>query len=174
MLFCTAKPSATLATSPSSTGTPFDIRSGIRLNWSTVGGLEFISTLYSVEPMRAVPAGTRMFELCKALTTSFGETPLAVINCGFRSTMIWRSRPPNGAGTVSPGMVNSFTRTKLKAWSKMRPSGTVLLDNTICTIGTVAGSYWMISGGVMPGGKIRRMVPLTAFICAIEAPRSVP
>jgi len=32
----------------------------------------------------------------------------------------------------------------------------------------------MMSGGVIPGGRIRRIVPLTALICAIEAPMSVP
>jgi hypothetical protein len=32
----------------------------------------------------------------------------------------------------------------------------------------------MMTGGVMPGGKMRRMVPLMALICAMDAPRSVP
>ena len=36
---------ATLATSPISTGTLFTTFIGIWLNWSTVGGLEFIMTL---------------------------------------------------------------------------------------------------------------------------------
>ena len=115
MLFCTAKPSSTLATSPSRTGTLFTTFSGMRLNSSTVGGLEFMRTLYSVVPMRAVPVGISRFEVCSVCTTSLGDTLLAAISLGLRSTEICRNRPPKGAGTCRPGMVNSLTRTKLNA-----------------------------------------------------------
>ncbi len=71
-------------------------------------------------------------------------------------------------------MVNSFTRTKLKAWSKICPSGSVLLLRIICTMGTVAGLNRIITGGVRPGGMMRSAVPLTALICAIAAPMSAP
>ena len=56
----------------------------------------------------------------------------------------------------------------------MRPSGSVSLKKVMFTIGTVAGLYWMMTGGEMPGGRIRRMVPLMALIWAIAAPMSMP
>ena len=50
---------------------------GRALNRSTSDGLEFITTLYSRSPMRAVPAGTITLDACSAFTTSVGENPLA-------------------------------------------------------------------------------------------------
>ena len=64
--------------------------------------------------MRAVPAGTITFDACSAFTTSVGEKPLACSRAGSISTLIWRDLPPNGPGVDRPGMVNSFTRMKLR------------------------------------------------------------
>ena len=70
--------------------------------------------------------------------------------------------------------MNSFTRTKLNAWSNILPSGSTLLKKVMFTIGTVAGLYAMMTGGEMPGGRMRRMVPLIALTWAIAAPMSMP
>ena len=114
MFACTAKLSDTVATSPSVTMLPLYTPIGSALNRSTSEGLEFITTLYSRSPMRAVPAGTITFEACSVLTTSVGENPLAASRAMSRSTSIWRDFPPNGPGVDRPGMVNSFTRMKFR------------------------------------------------------------
>ncbi len=102
------------ATSPSITGAPSTILTGMRANSATSDGLEFMRTLYSRLPMRAVPAGRITFEVFSALTTSNGESPLLDSARGSMSTLICRCLPPNGAGVDSPGIVNSRTRMKLR------------------------------------------------------------
>ena len=70
MLVWSAKASETRATSPSSTGAPSTILTGMLANSATSLGLEFMRTLYSRPPMRAVPAGRMTFSLLSAFTTS--------------------------------------------------------------------------------------------------------
>ena len=60
----------------------------MRSNSATADGLEFNATLYSVEPTRAVPAGTITFDTCRALTTSAGDSPFAARACGSMSIEI--------------------------------------------------------------------------------------
>ena len=85
---------------------------GIAANSVTADGLEFSATLYSRFPMRAMPAGTKMFEFCTAVTTSAAESPLAESRAGFTSIVISRVLPPYGAGVESPGIVKSCRRRK--------------------------------------------------------------
>ena len=79
MLPCTAKLSVTFDTSPKVTGAPLNTPMGSWLNRSIKSGLELSFTLYSRSPMRAVPAGTITLDAVSAVTTSFGENPLATM-----------------------------------------------------------------------------------------------
>ncbi len=67
--------------------------------------------------MRAMPAGVMTFWLETAFITSAGLSPMESSLVGSMSTAIMRERPPKGAGVERPGMVNSFMRMKLVAWS---------------------------------------------------------
>ena len=113
MFACTAYPSRTFATSPSTTVAPSTALTGRSLNACTESGLELSFTSYSVVPICAEPAGTRTLLASTACTTSFGARPFAATRAGSMSTMIWRDLPPNGAGVARPGMVNSRSRMKL-------------------------------------------------------------
>ena len=84
----------------------------MRANSATEVGLELSSTLYSVPPTRAWPAGTITFDAWSAATTSAGDSPFAASAWGSISMLTCRAFPPNGAGVDSPGIVNSRTRMK--------------------------------------------------------------
>ena len=53
-------------------------------------------------------------------------------------------------------------------------SGRVLLSSVTCTTGTFDALNWMMFGGDMPGGAMRRIALLCAEICAIALPMSLP
>ncbi len=56
----------------------------------------------------------------------------------------------------------------------MRSSGSVSLEAVIWATGTFEALNWMTTGGVIPGGVMRKMVFVTEEICAMAAPMSVP
>ena len=60
----------------------------------------------------------------------------------------------------------SPTRIVFMARSKICCSESVWLLMPYCKIGTVEALYWMMSGGVVPGGSCFRMVCDTAVIWA--------
>ena len=94
MFVCSANPSRTFATSPIVTTAPFTTLMGMLLKPLTVAGLEFIATLYSRSPIRAVPAGIKTLEDCSAVTTSSADNPFPVSALGSTSTVISRVFPP--------------------------------------------------------------------------------
>ena len=69
-----------------------------------LGGVALVRTTYCVSPILAVPDGTVRFCALTALTTSSGVRPLAESLVGSMSTMIWRYLPPDGVGSVTPGI----------------------------------------------------------------------
>src|SRR5947208_13633815 len=57
-----------------------------------------------------------------------------------------------------PGTLTRPTRIWLSEMSKVCCSESVVLPMPYCRTGTVAASYWMMSGGVAPGGSCLRML----------------
>src|SRR2546422_5779290 len=88
---------------------------GTLFNASSTSGELFIFTRYSVSPIFAVPLGSVRFCALMALFTSRAESPLACNFAGFRSTITWRTLPPNGAGKVRQVMVEDRKSTRLNS-----------------------------------------------------------
>ncbi len=109
---CTSQPSWTWPTSFTNTVAPFTTLTGMSFNWSMLEGVALVRTAYWVLPILAVPDGRVRFCALTALTTSSGVRPRATSFAGSRSTMIWRYLPPDGVGSVTPGIGASCWRMR--------------------------------------------------------------
>src|SRR5436853_6405694 len=97
-----------------------------------------------------------------AVTTSDSTRLFASNALRSRSTETTRCFPPNGYGMLTPGTLISPTRIWFRAMSKTCCSESLGLLIPNCRIETVDALYWMISGGVVPGGSCLKMVCETA------------
>jgi len=71
-------------------------------------------------------------------------------------------------------MVERPMRTRFAVTSNNSCSDNLGLLKQYCRIGTVEALYWMISGGVWPGGICRNTVWAMAVICATAAGTDAP
>ena len=73
------------------------------------------------------------------------------------STMTWRCcLPPYGAGVASPGIVNSRIADEVQPVVEDLLLAQGLRDDRVsCATGTLDALYWTITGGVIPGGRMR-------------------
>ena len=86
---------------------------GIFLNVSRRRGLALVRTLYSVPPMRAVPAGMITLDDCRAATTSAGESPRAAERRGVDVNHDLAVFPAERRRRRKSGIVNRRTLMKL-------------------------------------------------------------
>ncbi len=131
---------------------PRSLRIGRSFSSSSLRGLALSFTAYSVVPIFCVPAGNVRFWLPMAVLTSTAVRPCARNASGCRSTCTWRVAPPNGYGTEAPAIVATCARMIWLPKSKSCDSVCFWLAIASCTIGTLDALYFMISGGVVPGG----------------------
>ena len=111
--FCwTSQPSCTWPTSFTNTVAPFKTLIGMSFSASIDAGVALVRTTYCFSPILAVPEGTVRFWALTAFTTSIGVRPLATSLAESMSTMIWRYLPPDGVGSVTPGIGASCWRTR--------------------------------------------------------------
>lgn len=95
-------------------------------------------TLYSCGPILTEPDGSIRFCALTALETSAGESFQACSRRGSMSTMICRTFPPYGQGSLAPATVAMPGRSVLMARSYISCSVSVSLPSEACTIGTLA------------------------------------
>ncbi len=131
-----------------------------------LSGEPFIASTYSVPPIFAVPDGRMRFCALTALTTSVGVSPLASSAGMSMSTEICRALPPNGYGIATPGIETRRGRMKFMAVSSSAGSVMDGLDSPSCMTGMADAEYLMISGGCMPGGRLRSCAVPTATTSA--------
>ncbi len=92
---------------------PLRVDTGMALSPAMVSGEPFSARGYSIAPILAVPEGSVRFCVLTALTTSFGDSPLASSAAVSRSTEMTRVLPPKGNGIAALGTVTSRGRIKL-------------------------------------------------------------
>src|SRR6267378_6197506 len=147
---------------------------GRSFNRSIRGGLTLRSIGTSFPPILAVPLGYVREPLLMAVTTSDSTRLLASNALRSRSTETTLCFPPYGYGMLTPGTLISPTRIWFKAMSKTCCSESLALLIPNCRMETVDALYWMISGGVAPGGSCLKMVWETAVNWATAVEGFVP
>src|SRR6267143_7146347 len=139
---------------------------GRLFNGSIVDGLTLRSIGTSFPPILATPLGKVNEPLLMAVTTSCATRFFASNALRSRSTETTLCFPPYGYGMLTPGTLISPTRIWFRAISKTCCSESLVLLIPNCRIETVDALYWMISGGVAPGGSCFKIVCDTAVNCA--------
>src|SRR6267143_6036906 len=139
---------------------------GRLFNRSMLGGLTLRSIGTSFPPILAVPLGKVREPLLTAVTTSDSTRLFASKALRSRSTETTLCFPPYGYGMLTPGTLIRPTRIWFRAISNTCCSESLVLLIANCRIETVDALYWMISGGVAPGGSCFKMVCDTAVNCA--------
>src|SRR5437588_10307814 len=139
---------------------------GRLFNRSMRGGLTLRSIGTSFPPILAVPLGKVREPVLMAVTTSDSTRLFASSALGSRSTETTLCFPPYGYGMLTPGTLISPTRIWFRAISKTCCSESLVLLIPNCRIETVDALYWMINGGVVPGGSCLKIVCETAVNCA--------
>src|SRR6266403_3962942 len=139
---------------------------GRLFNISIRGGLTLRSIGTSFPPILAVPLGKVRDPLLMAVTTSDSTRLFASSALRSRSTETTLCFPPYGYGMLTPGTLIRPMRIWFNAMSKTCCSESLALLIANCRIETVDALYWMMSGGVVPGGNCLKMVCDTAVNCA--------
>src|ERR1700680_1203705 len=145
---------------------PPTLLTGRSFNISMRGGLSLRSIGTYFPPILAVPLGKVRDPLLMAVTPSDSTTLFASNALRSRSTETTLCFPPYGYGMLTPGTLISPTRLWFSAVSNTCCSDSLVLLIPHCRMETVDALYWMISGGVAPGGSCFKMVCDTAVNCA--------
>src|SRR6267154_3250275 len=141
---------------------PPTLLTGRSFNKSIRGGFTLRSIGTSFPPILAVPLGKVREPVLMAVTTSDSTRLFASNALGSRSTETTLCFPLYGYGMLTPGTLIRPMRIWFRAISKVCCSESLVLLIPNCRMETVDALYWMISGGVVPGGSCLKMVWETA------------
>src|SRR5438270_3283882 len=139
---------------------------GRSFNRSIRGGLTLRSIGTSFPPIWAGPLRKVREPVLMAVTTSDSTRLFASNALGSRSTETTLCFPQYGYGMLTPGTLIRPMRIWFRAISNTCCSESLVLLIPNCRIETVDALYWMMSGGVVPGGNCLKIVCDTAVNCA--------